>query len=77
MPALDDLTREVAENKTVIDSAVALIQGLAQQIRDAGTNAAALADLASKLDAQSNALGAAVAANTGATPTPGGGGGEV
>lgn len=70
MPALDDLTREVAENKTVIDSAVALIQGLAQQIRDAGTSGTALADLATKLDTQSTALAAAVAANTTAPVIP-------
>lgn len=64
----DALTAEVSENSDVIESAVTLIQGLADQIRalaDAPSPAAIQA-LADKLDAQSNALAAAVAANTSA-----------
>ncbi len=67
---LDRLTTEVAENTTVIQSAITLINGLAQQIRDLSTDPAALNALADTLDAQSNALAEAVTANTPPTPTP-------
>lgn len=67
--ALDRLTTEVNENTAVIDSAVTLINGLAQQIRDAVDDPAKLNALADELDAKSNALAAAVAANTPAPPT--------
>lgn len=61
---LDRLTAEVAEAKSVSESAVALLGGLAQQIRDMKEDPAALAALADELDASTNALGEAVAANT-------------
>jgi chromosome segregation ATPase len=61
---LDTLTAEVAETGTVVDSAIALIEGLAQQIRDLANDPAALAQLAADLDAKTNALAAAVSANT-------------
>lgn len=61
---LQRLTDEVAQTTTVIDSAVALIGGLAQQIRDNATNPAALNALADSLDTKSNELAAAVTANT-------------
>ncbi len=61
---LDRLTTEVTENADVIASAVTLINGLSQQIRDLQNDPAALAALADKLDAQSNDLAAAVTANT-------------
>ena len=64
---LDRLTAEVTEMGAVVDSAVTLINGLAQQIRDLATDPAALNGLADELDAKANALAAAVAANT---PTP-------
>lgn len=64
---LDRLSTEVAENATVIDSAVTLINGLAQQIRDLKDDPAALTALADSLDSKSNELAAAVTANT---PTP-------
>ena len=62
--AMEDLQREVAEATAVSESAVALIGGLAQQIRDLKDDPAKLEELASRLDASSNALAAAVAANT-------------
>jgi len=65
---LDDLTREVSESKTVTESAATLIAGLADQIRAAASDPAALAALATSLDTQSAALAAAVAANTPVTP---------
>lgn len=61
---LDKLTTEVAETKTVAASAVTLIEGLAQQIRDLKDDPIALEALAAELDSTTNALAAAVAANT-------------
>lgn len=61
---LDRLTAEVSQTGTVVDSAIALIQGLADQIRQLQTDPAALAKLADDLDAKTNALAAAVEANT-------------
>jgi hypothetical protein len=65
---LDDLTASVAAEGTVIDSAVALINGLAEQLAAAGTDPAKLAALKSDIDAKAAALASAVAANTPAAP---------
>ena len=65
---LDNLTREVAEMSTVVDSAVTLISGLAEQIRALQNDPVALAALANSLDTKANELATAVSANT--TPTP-------
>ncbi len=67
---LDRLTTEVSETSTVVDSAVALIQGLAEQIRQLATDPAALNALADSLDTKTNELAAAVAANTSTPPGP-------
>ena len=68
---LDRLTTEVAENTTVIESAITLINRLADQIRNNTTDPAALTALADSLDSEANKLGAAVAANTPVvTPPP-------
>lgn len=64
MSALDDLTREVAEAKTVNQSAVALLQGLKQRLDEAGTDQAKLEALSASLDAETNALAKAVTDNT-------------
>lgn len=64
MAALDDLTAQVAANKTVIDSALALIAGIADRIAAAGTDPAKLAELTASLKSEDDALAAAVAANT-------------
>lgn len=64
MSALDDLTAQVAANKTVIDSAIALINGIAARITAAGTDPAALAALTSSLKDEDSQLAAAVASNT-------------
>ena len=71
---LDKLTQEVAENKTVMESAVTLLQGLKQRLDEAGTDAAKLAELSADLDTNTNALAAAVQANTPAENTGGEGG---
>lgn len=71
---LVSLTKEVSENATVIDSAVAYIQGVPGLIQAAVDAAdltpaqeAVFADLNTQLDAKEQALIAAMTANT---PTP-------
>lgn len=64
------LQQEVSETKTVIDSAILLLQGLKQKLDEAiaAGDPAALKALSDELDAKTNALAAAVAANTPPTP---------
>ena len=64
MATLDALAAQVAANKTVIDSAIVLINGIAARIAAAGADPAALAALVDDLKASDSALAAAVAANT-------------
>jgi hypothetical protein len=65
----DALTAQVAASTTVEASAVALIQGIAAQLAGNPTPAQVNA-LASELQTSSNALAAAVAANTPAASSP-------
>jgi len=65
---LDDLTAAVAAEDKVIDSAILLINGIADRIKAAGTDPAALAVLTADIQAKGTALAAAVAANTPAAP---------
>lgn len=70
MSAITDLQAAVAAEKTVVDSAVSLLNGLKAQL-DAAIAAgdpAALAALSADLGAQTAALAAAVAADTPAAP---------
>lgn len=60
---LDRLALEVSEMQGAIDSAITLITGLGDMIRQIPADRAALNALADSLDAQAAALGAAVAAN--------------
>lgn len=62
--ALDRLEAEVSETKTAIDSAVTLIRGLSQQIRDLKEDPVALENLANELDAKTEELSQAVTENT-------------
>jgi len=62
--ALDRLNASVARNSSVDDSAIALIEGLAQAIRDNVQDPAALNKIADDLDANSDKLAASVTANT-------------
>jgi hypothetical protein len=64
MAAIDDLKASVAKEDTVIASAVTLLNGLSAQIKAAGTDPAALAAVTADIDAQTNALAAAVSQNT-------------
>lgn len=69
MSALDDLTAQVAANKTVMASALVLINGIAARITAAGTDPVALAALTASLKSDDDALAAAVTANTPAATT--------
>lgn len=71
--ALDALSAEVARNTTVDESAIALINGLADQIAALAQegNVQAILDLVTKLKADSDGLAAAVTANTPQEPGPG------
>lgn len=75
--ALDRLKAEIAENKTVTDSVLALVQSVSTQLRElsdkvkAGeASEAEIAALADELDANTNALAGAVTANTPAADEP-------
>ena len=72
---LDRLTREVAETRTVVESAKLLIGSLADQIREHVGDEAALVALADDLDRQQGELAAAVEA--GVETGSGSGGGSV
>jgi hypothetical protein len=69
MADFTELIAEVERNRSVVDSAIAAINGIATQIEaavaanDAGDNTQ-LASLAASVRAQADDLGAAVAANT-------------
>ncbi len=61
---LDALTAQVKAQEAVDDSAITLIQGLADQIAAIKTDPVALQALADELKTKSDALAAAVSANT-------------
>jgi hypothetical protein len=66
----DDLTAEVAAETTVEASAITLIQGFAAQLAAAGTDPVKLKALTASIKTSSDALAAAVVANTPAAPAP-------
>lgn len=68
MALLDTLTADVAALTTVDQSAITLINGLAQQIKNAGTDPVALKALTDQIEANTASLSAAVTANTTAPP---------
>ncbi len=73
MSALDDLQAQVHANTDLEQSAIELIQGIAQQLQEAVNNndSAALQALSQQLQSSAAALGSAIAANTGGTaPEP-------
>lgn len=70
MADLSTLADSVAANGDVVDSAITLLNGLYEQLQAAGTDPAAIAALADELKAQTDALAAAVAANTPVAPAP-------
>ena len=70
MATLADVQAAVTAEDTVIDSAVALITGLAAQVAALAPNQAAIDALAADITAKSAALASAVTANTPAKPAP-------
>jgi hypothetical protein len=66
MAAIDDLQAEVAKVKSVEASAITLLQGLSQLLKDAiaSGNPAAIQAVVTDLDASATALADAVTANT-------------
>ena len=64
MASLDALTAQVAANRAVIDSAVVLINGIADRIKAAGVDQTALDALVADLKSEDDTLAAAVTANT-------------
>jgi hypothetical protein len=67
---MDALVAQVEATKTVTDSAITLLNGLRQQIIDAGVDQAKLTELTDSLKTETDELAEAVSANTPATPTP-------
>jgi hypothetical protein len=68
---VETLVAEVAAQTTVVQGAVTLLQSLHDQLVAAGTDQAALTTLATSLQANTDALSAAVVANTpAAAPSP-------
>lgn len=61
---LDNLTNQVKSNSDAIDSAVVLINGIADRITAAGVDPVKLKSLTDELKAKDDALAAAVTANT-------------
>jgi len=70
---LERLKASVERNTSATASALALIQGMSQQLRDAKDDPEEIAALADMLDSQATALSEAVTANT---PVAEGGTGE-
>lgn len=68
--SLDDITVEVQQTTDAQAAAVLLLQELKNRLDAAGTDPAALKALSDQLDASTNALAAAVVANTPADTTP-------
>ena len=61
---MEDLTTQVTQTNTVIDSAIVLIQGIKAQLDAAGNNPVLLKALRDSLDTSEQALAAAIVANT-------------
>lgn len=64
MATLDQLTADVAADTSAVNSAIILINGLAAQIKAAGTDPVALKALTDQLEANTSSLATAVTANT-------------
>ena len=69
--AVAELTNEVTRDGDVVSSATTLISGLADQIAASANDPVAVRALAANLKANTDALAAAVAANTPAAPPEG------
>jgi hypothetical protein len=72
MKELDDLTAQTAANRSVIGSAIVLINGIAARIDAAGVDPTKLAALSASLKADDDDLAAAVVKNTPVAGAPAG-----
>lgn len=70
MAVLDDLAAQVEATTTLEASAITLIEGIAAQLAEAGTDAGKLGELQTRLATSAAALAAAITANTPAEPAP-------
>lgn len=70
MAKLDDLEAAVARETTVINGAITLLSQLSALITAAGTDPVALKNITDNLNTNSDALAAAILANTPAAPDP-------
>ena len=70
MATMQDLRDAVARNTSVDDSVLTLLQGISQQLKDAQAqnDPQAIADVIAQLDANTQKMSDAVAANTPAAP---------
>jgi hypothetical protein len=67
--SVDELKKAVAEQKDATQSAVTLIEGLADQLDDAGGDEAAVAEIAAEIRSSAQALAKAVTENTPFSPS--------
>lgn len=67
---LDALTAKVTQIETVDQSALTLLQALADEVRATPATQSAIDALATRIDQSAAALAAAVVANTPSTPAP-------
>lgn len=74
MASVKDLSDAIERNRTVTDSVVTLLQGISQQIKDAQTSQdpAAMDQVVSQIDSNTQRLAQAVQANTPAATQPAG-----
>lgn len=77
MDTLNDVVDLVTQENTVIDSAIALLDGLEAQVAALQPNQDSINALAAQLRAKKQALADAVARNTPAAPSGGTGGGTT
>lgn len=70
MTQMDDLRRAVERNTSVDESAITLLQGISQQLKDALANndPKAIQDIINTLDADSDKMAKAVTDNTPSSP---------
>jgi hypothetical protein len=68
MAFIDDLEAKVAAESTVDDSIIALLNQIAQALKDAGVDPARQAAVLASLQANADKIAAAVTANTPAAP---------
>jgi uncharacterized protein YoxC len=70
MATLDDVVAKVTAENTVIDSAVALLQELAKAVQNLQPSQEAINNLYNEISQKTDALAAAVQANTPVPPGP-------